>query len=180
MHKYLWILIGMLSGCVYAQNSVQGRILDEFNEPLPDAVIRIDEHTTQTNEQGNFSSEQMLIYQTEITIPTSEFLNIVLPSDSEELDEIVIHATHAKTYNETVVNNQNIIENYSGSLASSLTNVAGVQSSDIGSGNSKPIIRGLGLNRVAVSENGIKQEGQQWGADHGLEMDALQTEKVEI
>jgi len=25
----------------------------------------------------------------------------------------------------------------------------------------------LGFNRIAVSENGIKQEGQQWGADHG-------------
>src|SRR5690606_17958178 len=33
---------------------------------------------------------------------------------------------------------------------------------------------------VAVSENGIKQEGQQWGADHGLDIDALQTEKVDI
>jgi len=184
----------MLSGCVYAQNSIQGKILDEFNEPLPDAIIRINEHSTQTNEQGNFlldnlpegtfnltvSSEQMLIYQKEITLPTSDFLTIILPSDSEELEEMVIHATHAKTYNETVVNNQNIIDNYAGSLASSLKNVAGVQSSDIGSGSSKPIIRGLGLNRVAVSENGIKQEGQQWGADHGLDIDALQTEKVEI
>ena len=50
----------------------------------------------------------------------------------------------------------------------------------IGSGASKPIIRGLGLNRVAVAENGVKQEGQQWGADHGLEIDALQVEDLEI
>src|SRR5690554_1008577 len=33
---------------------------------------------------------------------------------------------------------------------------------------------------MAVTENGIKQEGQQWGADHGLELDALTTESVEI
>lgn len=194
MHKYLWILIGMLGVSVYAQHSVQGKVSDEFLEPLPNAAVSINEHTTQTDEQGNFSlnnlpegnfkltvhSEQILIYQTEIKIPTVTFVNIVLSSESEELEEMIIHTTHAKTYNETVVSNRNIIENYAGSLASSLKNVAGVQSSDIGSGNSKPIIRGLGLNRVAVSENGIKQEGQQWGADHGLEMDALQTEKVEI
>jgi len=30
----------------------------------------------------------------------------------------------------------------------------------------------MGFNRIAVLENGIKQEGQQWGADHGLELDA--------
>lgn len=51
---------------------------------------------------------------------------------------------------------------------------------DIGSGFSKPMIRGMGFNRVLVAENGIKQEGQQWGADHGLELDALNIEQVAI
>ena len=41
-------------------------------------------------------------------------------------------------------------------------------------------MRGLGFTRLAVTENGIKQEGQQWGADHGLEIDALTTESVEV
>src|SRR5690606_12331427 len=148
----------------------------------------------QTDEQGNFSlnnlpegnfkltvhSEQILIYQTEVKIPTVTFVKIVLPSESEELEEMIIHTTHAKTYNETVVSNRTIIENYAGSLSASLRTAAVLPSSDVGSGNSKPIIGGMGLDRLAVSENGIKQEGQQWGADHGLEMDALQTEKVEI
>src|SRR5690606_13525295 len=64
--------------------------------------------------------------------------------------------------------------------AKSLENVAGVTAMEIGSGVSKPMIRGLGFTRIAVTENGIKQEGQQWGADHGLEIDALQAEEVEI
>jgi iron complex outermembrane receptor protein len=51
---------------------------------------------------------------------------------------------------------------------------------DVGQGFSKPIIRGLGFNRVAVAENGIKQEGQQWGADHGLEIDQFGVEQIEI
>lgn len=42
------------------------------------------------------------------------------------------------------------------------------------------MIRGLGFNRIAVSENGIKQEGQQWGADHGLEIDAFNVDEVRI
>ena len=42
------------------------------------------------------------------------------------------------------------------------------------------MIRGMGFNRVAVLENGIKQEGQQWGADHGLELDAFNVDAVNV
>lgn len=42
------------------------------------------------------------------------------------------------------------------------------------------MIRGMGFNRIAVLENGIKQEGQQWGADHGLELDAFNIETVNV
>lgn len=56
----------------------------------------------------------------------------------------------------------------------------GISSIDIGQGFSKPVIRGLGFNRVAVSDMGIKQEGQQWGIDHGLEIDQFGVERIEI
>lgn len=62
---------------------------------------------------------------------------------------------------------------FSGNFVQALQSVPGVQSMDIGSGFSKPMIRGLGFNRIAVAEGGVKQEGQQWGADHGLEIDAF-------
>ena len=51
---------------------------------------------------------------------------------------------------------------------------------DIGSGFSKPMIRGMGFNRIGVLENGIKQEGQQWGADHGFELDAFNIGAVNV
>ena len=50
----------------------------------------------------------------------------------------------------------------------------------IGSGSSKPMIRGLGFNRVVVAENGMKHEGQQWGDDHGLEADQYAVDRVEV
>ena len=82
------------------------------------------------------------------------------------LDEIII--------NENIVNSKRnlsaqpieIIEKsfiekrFSGNLINTLEALPGIQSMDIGSGFSKPMIRGMGFNRVAVSENGIKQEGQ--------------------
>lgn len=66
------------------------------------------------------------------------------------------------------------------SLMDALSHTDGVRAMDIGVGFSKPMIRGLGFQRVAVSENGVKQEGQQWGADHGLEIDAFNVGEVRV
>jgi iron complex outermembrane receptor protein len=71
-------------------------------------------------------------------------------------------------------------EHFTGNLVRMLEQLPGIHSMDIGSGFSKPVIRGMGFNRVVVSENGIKQEGQQWGADHGLEIDAFNVESVTV
>ena len=49
-----------------------------------------------------------------------------------------------------------------------------------GNGISKPIIRGLGYNRVLVVSDGVRQEGQQWGDEHGLEIDDQAVSSVEI
>ena len=49
-----------------------------------------------------------------------------------------------------------------------------------GAGISKPIIRGLGYNRVVAVEQGIRQEGQQWGDEHGLEVDGEGVHSVEV
>ena len=49
-----------------------------------------------------------------------------------------------------------------------------------GSSISKPVIRGLGYNRVVVVEQGIRQEGQQWGDEHGLEVDEEGVHSVEV
>ena len=76
---------------------------------------------------------------------------------------------------------RNYIENnFSGTLAGSLSAIPGVQARAIGSGQSKPAIRGLGFNRIAVAVDGIKHEGQQWGDDHGLEIDQFAIDRVEV
>lgn len=49
-----------------------------------------------------------------------------------------------------------------------------------GSGISKPIIRGLGYNRVVVMSEGVRQEGQQWGDEHGVEVDGGSVGSVEV
>lgn len=77
-------------------------------------------------------------------------------------------------------NKQFIEENFSGSLMQTLSRLPGVKAMAVGSGESKPAIRGLGSNRVLVAENGTKHEGQQWGDDHGLEVDQFAIDQVEV
>ncbi|WP_111307874.1 TonB-dependent receptor [Confluentibacter sediminis] len=70
--------------------------------------------------------------------------------------------------------------NRENSLMQTLSKIPGVSTINIGSGQSKPVIRGLGFNRVAVVQNGIKHEAQQWGSDHGLEIDQYGMGAIQI
>ncbi len=79
-----------------------------------------------------------------------------------------------------VADKEDIAKHFSGDVMQSLEYIPGVQSMSVGSGFSKPMIRGMGFNRVSVIEGGVKQEGQQWGADHGLEIDGFNIERVNI
>ena len=79
-----------------------------------------------------------------------------------------------------VVDQDFLRKHFTGNFMQAMENIPGVQAMDIGSGFSKPMIRGMGFNRIAVPENGIKQEGQQWGADHGLELDAFNIGTVNV
>lgn len=65
-------------------------------------------------------------------------------------------------------------------LAQSLTHLAGVQVIQTGVSMARPVIRGFSGNRILVQDLGMKQEGQQWGSDHGLELDPWQVERMEV
>jgi iron complex outermembrane recepter protein len=45
---------------------------------------------------------------------------------------------------------------------------------------SKPFIRGLGYNRVLSLYDGLRQEGQQWGDEHGVEVDPYSVHHAEV
>ena len=55
--------------------------------------------------------------------------------------------------------------------------VPGLSAVTTGPNISKPFIRGLGYNRVLTMYNGLRQEGQQWGDEHGLEVDGYDIER---
>lgn len=106
--------------------------------------------------------------------------------DGVSLKEVVVSGSSNKeiqmksALNVVRANQKFIEENFSGSLMQTLSRLPGVQAMNVGSGESKPVIRGLGFNRVLVAENGIKHEGQQWGDDHGLEIDQYAIDQAEV
>ena len=78
------------------------------------------------------------------------------------------------------VDNEFIMGNLGGSLSESLEKIPGLSSITIGSSQGKPVVRGLGFQRVAVIEDNIRHESQQWGSDHGLEVDQYSVLEAEV
>lgn len=61
-----------------------------------------------------------------------------------------------------------------------IADMPGVNAVTTGPNVMKPVIRGLSANRVVVVDDGIRQEGQQWGAEHGIEVDAYSAGSIEV
>ena len=65
-------------------------------------------------------------------------------------------------------------------LVDAIAHTPGVSQITTGAAISKPVVRGLGYNRVVTLNNGARQEGQQWGDEHGLEIDEFSVDRAEI
>ncbi|MEZ4903168.1 MAG: Plug domain-containing protein [Spirosomataceae bacterium] len=53
-------------------------------------------------------------------------------------------------------------------LGDVLKNMSGITMLQTGATITKPVIHGLHSNRVLIMNNGVRQEGQQWGNEHSL------------
>jgi iron complex outermembrane receptor protein len=67
-----------------------------------------------------------------------------------------------------------------GNVIDQIANLPGVSAVTTGPNVSKPFIHGLGYNRVITSVDGIRQEGQQWGDEHGVEVDQNAIDRIEV
>ena len=195
MRKAILLVLIMVSLPAIAQFKVSGLVENSSGIPLKGSTIILSNQVLVSNEKGFFGSGILtpethalqvsyLGFQTlDTVIQVRENMHLILKlrDDVTMLEQLVVNTTSRKeVHNSERMQQQQLTQNYAGSFAKTLEKLAGVQAMEIGAGASKPVIRGLGFNRVAVAENGVKQEGQQWGADHGLEIDALNTEEVEV
>ena len=65
-------------------------------------------------------------------------------------------------------------------LGEALTKIAGVTMLQTGASIAKPVIHGLHSNRVLIMNNGVRQEGQQWGSEHAPEIDPFVAKRLTV
>ncbi len=66
------------------------------------------------------------------------------------------------------------------SLGDGLTRINGVTKLSTGNNISKPVIHGLHSNRILILNNGVRQEGQQWGNEHAPEIDPFIADELAV
>ena len=113
-------------------------------------------------------------------------LDVQLQTSSIEENEVVVtgvsKATEAKKdpIPMLAVSKTFIEQSTPNNIIDALANLPGINAVTTGPNISKPYIHGLGYNRVVTLEDGIRQEGQQWGDEHGVEVDQNSIDRVEI
>ena len=80
----------------------------------------------------------------------------------------------------SVLRKEDFFRNTSSNIIESLTKIGGVSTLATGPAIAKPVIRGLSYNRVLTINDGVRQEGQQWGDEHGIEIDEASVNKIEL
>lgn len=152
----------------------------------------------QTDERGNFKIEKicpgtyLLVcemssfnkVETSITLKDHDDLteNLSLETHDEHLMEVMV--TGKKTENTSQLKGELSAEERSQrnglSLGEMLKGISGVQSLQTGSSISKPIIHGMHSSRVIILNQGVRQEGQQWGSEHAPEVDPFVSKNIQV
>ena len=114
-------------------------------------------------------------------------LSINLIADNTTLSEVVVTGVSRATELRkspvaiAVMNRKEMNYNVNNNIVDAvLKGVPGMSAVTTGPNVSKPFIRGLGYNRVLTMYNGVRQEGQQWGDEHGIEVDQYGVDRAEV
>lgn len=206
MKSFILFLFLLLPASALLANPVllEGRVIDgETKDPLPGALITIPDLkiSVVANATGNFTFNNIpqkgrflvevrfIGYKTMIqTVDLSQTSSLVfeLFPSTIEAKEVVVTGTAFSSDNRknstavSSVTKDQLVNRPSGNLVDAIAKVPGVSQVTTGGGISKPVIRGMSYNRVVTLVDGAKQEGQQWGDEHGIEVDQYSAERVEV
>ncbi len=192
-----------------SQNSIRGKIRDsETQEALVGVSIYLADlktgATTDTNglfvirnvPRGSFLAEIRMLGYASLAIELTARRDIDWTEDSliqikllrtpTEYHPVIITGVSGSTERlrnpvpTTLNTREHMLKHSSSNAISAIAELPGVSMISTGNAISKPVIRGLGYNRVVVLRNNIRQEGQQWGDEHGIEIDEFEIDRVEI
>ena len=210
MKATLSILLVLVCVCVPASADtttkkvvLQGRVTDAIDgQPVVGASIYFPllKQGTVTNGEGLYEIKDLPAVKTTIQVTYVGHLtiiesidlhatterNFVMQENNATLKEVVVTGLTGSTRADrspapiSVVAPRVLQATPSSNIIDAISHQPGVSQITTGGGISKPIIRGLGYNRIVTVNDGIRQEGQQWGDEHGIEVDAQSVHSVEI
>jgi len=183
--------------------NLNGIITDQDGaKPLPGASVYLPDlrRGVVANEQGVFVLNTLIAGKYIVEISYAGYASIVETVDitSDDLNSFSLKRSFLETEAVTVTGvssatpvkrtpvpvniilKEDFLKGSSTNLIDALSRTPGVSQISTGPAISKPVIRGLGYNRVVVVNDGIRQEGQQWGDEHGIEIDELNVNKAEV
>jgi iron complex outermembrane recepter protein len=188
--------------CTSAQNSIKGKISDSGNKPLPGATIILPElnKSTISDQNGEYILTNLPngkikiqfsfigfnnVIQTIFLNGSEMKLDITLNETAIEAEEIVISGGYNSTQHQNAVKIDVIklsdhLNIMSPNFTEILTKIPGVDMISKGSGVSKPVIRGLGMDNVLVLNNGVRNENYQYSDHHPLGIDEFGIDNVEV
>ncbi len=176
-----------------------GTIQNEAGELLAGAEIILRKGVgTISNEMGQFQLEKICPGKFTVRVQyigykpvefeftstqTRTEKKIVLIQEVFNLTEVVIQDKSKNTeHNQNIsqLGQKQLAESSGKSLGESLKEIPGVNSIQSGPGVFKPVIHGVHSQRILILNYGIRQEGQQWGAEHAPEIDPFIASNITV
>jgi iron complex outermembrane recepter protein len=117
-----------------------------------------------------------------VTLSRNVHIDVDLIPSTTVLSEVTITGVRGliNTGIKRELTGKELEETRGASLAEALSKLGGVTMLQTGSTIAKPIIHGLHSNRILTINNGIRQEGQQWGNEHAPEIDPFIANRLTV
>ncbi len=158
---------------------------EKTGQPLAGALVSAGERQSITDENGRSSLDglcpgnlhlhiQELGYiniDQDLKFAAGDTLRISLKSAGRTLDAVEIKdhkQALSTTASVTTLHAEDLDKLKGNNLANVLKSIPGVNMIQTGATIAKPVINGQYSNRILILNNGIRQEGQQWGSEHAL------------
>jgi iron complex outermembrane receptor protein len=182
-----------LSGTIYNKGS--GQTIPGAEVYFPDlrigAVTDIDGHfevrgLPRTKELVKVSMVGYATITQTVDLSQETVHDFKLSESVTEMNEVVVTGASKSTELKrdpvptVLVGRRELRESPSTTAIGALANVPGISVVSTGPNIAKPYIRGLGGSRVLTLFDGVRQEGQQWGSEHGVEVDRFLIDRVEV
>lgn len=188
------LLLIVIAQWSYSQNCLlrlSGHVEDaDTKEKLVGATISLleSDNTIITDKKGDFTFFNLCpgtytvkvthvgcdtVYTT-VEVKKNIHIDINLPHyHNTNLEEVTVNAIKGieNTGTKQELKGRQLEETRGFSFSEALAKINGIALLQTGATISKPVIHGLHSNRILTINNGVRQEGQQWGNEHAPEID---------